>query len=323
MPTHNPEQLEEQALIWLVRITSGAMSSEQDEQLAAWLQASPAHREAFNSARNLWDGLGELQERPLLRAAVNRPTKKPAPVIRQMRPKPRLTSWATAASLLLGVGLWVANPDFWQVWQAQYHTGVGGLQTVILADGSTVHLNALTALEPRFSNSERRIRLFDGEAEFIVSKDKSRPFVVDVDGYEITALGTDFVVKKQGQDVTVTMLESAVNVNLPQSSGFTPRIVKTGQRWSANSSALVDINPHNAAAWRNHRLIFESEPLANVVSEINRYRSGHVFLGNPALAGLKVSGVFNSGSLDTLLSVINQTLPVKSVVLAGRYVVLY
>jgi transmembrane sensor len=223
----------------------------------------------------------------------------------------------------LAVGLLATNSDFWQVWQAQYRTNVGGQQTVVLADGSTVYMNTLTSLDPKYSTSERRIKLLDGEAEFVVSKDKSRPFVVEVDGYEITALGTDFVVKKLDQNVTVTMLESAVKVSLPQSPNFTPTVVKAGQRWSANSAGLLAFNLRNAAAWRKHRLIFESEPLANVIAEINRYRNGHVFLGNSALAGLKVSGVFNTDHLDNLLNIINKTLPVKSVALAGRYVVLY
>ncbi|WP_019868411.1 FecR family protein [Methylovulum miyakonense] len=322
MPKRNPEQLEDEALAWLVRSTSGAMSDGQARQLADWLAESPAHREAFASVRQLWEGLGDLQERPLLRAASN-PTKNPPPVFHQTLRKPRLIGWAAAASLLLATALLIANPDFWQVWHARYHTEVGELQTVALADGSTVHLNALTTLDPRFSGNQRRIRLFDGEAEFIVSKDKSRPFVVEVDGYEITALGTDFVVKKHGQGLAVTMLESAVKVSAPPSPNFTPRVVKAGQRWSAHPSAVVDINPRTAAAWRHHRLIFESEPLANVLGEINRYRNGHVFLANPALAGLKVSGVFNSDRLDVLLNVINKTLPVKSVALAGRYVMLY
>lgn len=317
MSKHSPQQLEDEALAWLVRSTSGAMTDAQMKQMVDWLQESPDHREAFDSVRLLWEGLGALQERPVFHSVA-----KIAPVLCPPPRKTRLINWAAAASLLLAVALSV-NPDFWQARQAQYHTEAGELQTVLLADGSTVHLNTLTALASRFSSDNRRIRLFEGEAEFIVSKDKSRPFVVEADGYEITALGTDFIVKKHGQDLTVTLLESAVQVGLPQSPDFTPIVVKAGQRWSANSSDVVGINPLNIAAWRQHRLIFESEPLENVVSEINRYRKGYVFLANPALAGLKISGVFNSQHLDALLSDINKTLPIKVLVLAGRYVVLY
>ncbi|MDO9107341.1 MAG: FecR family protein [Methylovulum sp.] len=322
MPEYCPEQLEDEALAWLVRSTSGAMTAEQAVQLAAWLQQSPAHQEAFDATRQLWEGLGELRGRPMLNDA-GPAIGKPANIPRRPVRKSCLMGLATAASVLLCTFLLYANPDFWQAWQAQYRTQVGGQQTVVLADGSTVYLNTATALDSSFSNSQRWMTLIAGEAEFIVSKDHVRPFVVDVDGYEITALGTDFVVKKQDQGFTVTLLESAVRVSLPQSPGFTPIVVKAGQLWSATTAALTKINPDNAAAWRKHRLIFESEPLANVVAEINRYRNGYVLLGNPYLSGLKVSGVFNIDHLDALLNVINKTLPVKSVVLTGRYVVLY
>jgi len=325
MPEYSPEQLEQEALTWLVRGTSGAMSEEQARQLADWLQQSQAHRDAFDAARQLWEGLGALRERPTLRAARG-PAQTSTAIARRSIRKSRLTSLAAAASLLLCAVLLSANPSLWQAWRAQYRTGVGEQKTVVLADGSTVHLNAVTALDPSFSASRRRIRLFDGEAEFIVAKDKSRPFTVEVDGYEVTALGTDFVVKKQANALTVTMLESAVNVGLPSSSAFAPTVVKTGQRWAVdgrNKPVLSAINLHAATAWRQRRLVFESEPLTNVIAEINRYRGGHVFLGNAALAGFRVSGAFNIDHLDTLLNVINKTLPVKSVALAGRYTVLY
>lgn len=69
----------------------------------------------------------------------------------------------------------------------------GGENTVILADGTTVHLNAGSKLTypVRFAGKRRIVRL-EGEAYFDVAGDENHPFVVQTHLGEITVLGTEF-----------------------------------------------------------------------------------------------------------------------------------
>lgn len=214
-----------------------------------------------------------------------------------------------------------------RLWNADYQTAIGEQQTVTLADGSSVYLNAASALNQSYSREQRRIELLAGEAEFKVSKDKGRVFIVVADNQEIKALGTDFVVKVTGQGIKVSVVESAVQVSQPGQSSIEPVTVNTGEQVNIPAGQRPDpiaaINITHASPWRSNRLIFESEPLAQVVEDINRYRPGHVFLSHPSLGNLKVSGVFSIQEIDSLLGVIGKTLPVKSVALGKRYVVLY
>lgn len=69
----------------------------------------------------------------------------------------------------------------------------GGYYSVLLEDGTTVHLNAESELvyPSAFSKDVRTVSLV-GEAYFDVAHDAGRPFVVEVDGYSIEVLGTQF-----------------------------------------------------------------------------------------------------------------------------------
>ena len=69
----------------------------------------------------------------------------------------------------------------------------GGENTVILADGTTVHLNAGSKLTypVRFAG-KRRIVALEGEAYFEVVQDESHPFVVQTHLGEVMVLGTAF-----------------------------------------------------------------------------------------------------------------------------------
>lgn len=337
MPHYNPDQIEDEALAWLMRTTSGNITAQQQQGLADWLNQSDAHRSAFEDAQNLWQGLGELRERPLIGKNRIKPTNgviTPEKNAAQQQNSyahhkalsPRMT-FAAAACLALFAVLFNAVPNTWRLWQAEYHTAVGEQQTIILSDGSTVYLNSGSALDPDYSPEQRRIHLLAGEAEFVVSKDKNRPFIVVADGQEIKALGTDFLVRKQDQGIGVTVVESSVQVSQPELSAIAPVVLHPGEHLFSKTGQQPDpittVDSDNARSWRFNRLIFESESLDKVIAEINRYRSGHVFLGRPSLANYRVSGVFNINELDTLLTVINKTLPVKSFALSERYVVLY
>ncbi len=338
MPSKHDGQIEDEALAWLIRATSGEMTLQQERSLADWLAQSPAHQLAYSEAQELWQGLGQLQDRPvvadnLAKMKVERVSPanatihliKPSTYAKRTFPLSQLT--LAAACLTLVAVLCPTMTSTLRLWNADYQTATGEQQTVILADGSSVYLNAASALNQSYSREQRRIELLAGEAEFKVTKDKGRPFIVVADNQEIKALGTDFVVKMTGNGIKVSVVESAVQVSQPGQTSIEPVTVHTGEQVNIPTGQRPDMveamNISHASPWRSNRLIFESEPLSQVVEDINRYRPGHVFLSRPSLGELRVSGVFSVQEIDNLLGVIGKTLPVKSVALGERYVVLY
>ena len=64
---------------------------------------------------------------------------------------------------------------------------------ITLADGTNVWLNARTTIQyPITFNEKERLVKLDGEAYFDVTKDKSKPFIVQTNNYNVEVLGTKF-----------------------------------------------------------------------------------------------------------------------------------
>ncbi len=87
-----------------------------------------------------------------------------------------------------------------------------------LADGSEVTMDLATEIDVRLSRGERNIKLVAGRALFDVAHDASRPFRVDTGHGKVTALGTQFQVDVDTDQVIVTLLEGSVSVSPPESA---------------------------------------------------------------------------------------------------------
>ena len=51
-------------------------------------------------------------------------------------------------------------------------------------------------------------------------------------------------------------------------------------------------------AWERGKLIFDNVPLAEAAMRVNRYAERKVVIADPQVAGLYVSGVFQTGDAD-------------------------
>ncbi|MBN5522925.1 FecR family protein, partial [Pseudomonas aeruginosa] len=70
-------------------------------------------------------------------------------------------------------------------------------------------------------------------------------------------------------------------------------------------------------SWRRGLLVFDEQPLGEVVARLNRYRPGHLLVAPGALAQRRVSGVFRVADLEASLQSISDELGVRSLGLAG------
>src|SRR6202044_177715 len=94
----------------------------------------------------------------------------------------------------------------------QYHTGIGEQRVVDLEDHSRIVLDATTRLRVHFTPDARIVELQDGQAQFSVAKDPTRPFKVEAGGRTIVAVGTVFTVEYVDRQVHVAMMEGRVAV---------------------------------------------------------------------------------------------------------------
>lgn len=327
MNSQGPQQhsITEAAAEWAVRLHAGALTDQEQAELRHWIACDSRHEAALRFAEQTWAALGEVhKEEPVHR---QRPPAATLPVRRSTRRRP----WQRAAAVALvvvvaGVG-WVRGPDMLLRMQADYITQKGEVRTVHLADGSKVELDSASAIRLDYDGVQRRISLIQGSAIFDVAPmvgEENRPFVVQSAGGQTRALGTRFVVEREGDSQAwVGMLQHSVEVSLQASpkKGAADRVLKEGQaaRYSPQEGIvpLDQFDVERATSWRRGVLIFDRQPLANVIEQLNRYRPGRIVLTDAQLGEREVSGVFRLDMLDTALATLTQELQVQRLDLAG------
>jgi transmembrane sensor len=335
------DRLEQEAVAWYARRMSGNMDVGERDRFEQGRAQSPVDDSAYRKIEDLWCMLEAplIADRSRRRAAKKAvepsaaghdeatavPTIGPAPG-KTARDRPtgaarhasslrRRFGLAAAASLLLAVGI-AFFPDYLQYPLADYRTRIGEKTAVRLADGSTVYLNTDTALDVSFEHEERRVALLRGEAEFEVARDSLRPFRVKAGNIVTEALGARFVVRYDGTQGTVTLLDGKVRTGRISPSGESAGAVdlKPGERVAFDQRTLGEIqsvDPASADAWRRGRLIMYPVTLEDVVEEINRYRRGRVTVFSDRLARREINVAIDIRNIDAWLDALGETLPVR------------
>jgi transmembrane sensor len=287
----DPLKLEAEAASWLARLHSSRKSPNTKSAFRAWLAESEAHRQAFERATEIWDMLPSVAGNHLVsgrRAQAGRMRHIATPGASR-----RVALAAALAAVLVLAPLW------WETRPPVYETRVGEQQVVILADHSRVALNTNSELQVKYSKAERRVVLDHGEALFEVSHDLARPFLV-VSGDEVVrAVGTKFVVRREGGETRVTLLEGKVQVFGPSAPRRAPLAVLTpGQRLTVTPDAGAELDRPSSidavTAWRRGEIVFDNSSLIDAAEELNRYSDNHLVIADPKIASLRVSGVFST-----------------------------
>ncbi|MDH0303101.1 MULTISPECIES: FecR family protein [unclassified Pseudomonas] len=324
MSSQNEQAIREQAAEWVVLQQAGPLSPTQQLTLEQWCASDPRHARAYGFAQATWADLGQLTSLPA--ATPLRPASpRDGTVVPRRRPRLR-RAVASAAVLLLAVLALEQGPQAWLGWRADYLTGTGEIRQVTLPDGSQVELDSRSAIQLAFDEHERRVRLLSGEAVFSaapVTAQEARPFVVEYAGATSRALGTRFVVGEAGEGGWVGMLEHrvAVELQVAPAQGEASQVLEEGQCLRYDQRAGLRPWPgrdlRRATDWQRGVLVFERQPLDEVVARLNRYRAGRLVIANDALARREVSGVFRLDQLGSAPDVLGDELKARLIELPG------
>lgn len=312
-----------QATQWFARMRESELSASDRAGFEQWIAESPLHVREYLGAAELWGAMqasGEWSSESteellaLARSSAN-VVSFPAQVVggndsqQQARPRnSRHLAIAATVLLILGVTFIVLISGNWPA-RDRLATSLGEQRSVVLSDGSVIHLNTLTRLKVRFDADRRVIELAEGEAFFRVAHDAQRPFEVVTAFGTVRAVGTEFNVYSRAHDMRVAVLEGKVQVSASSSDkslAAPPTLVSARQsvEVAARAGAAVHLPSselQQATAWMQRRLAFENDSLATVVAEFNRYNRIKLRIDDDELAALKINGVFNADDPRALI----------------------
>ncbi len=168
-------------------------------------------------------------------------------------------------------------------------------------------MNSDSAVTVSYRRNERRVSLDHGEAFFEVAKVASRPFRVRAGQQQVEALGTSFDVRREPQQVTVTLVEARRLCQISRGRRRAPTLAK-GQRLrlsNVRSAPQLDEPLVEAVtAWRRGEVMLDSTPLAEAIVEMNRYDQRPLVIDDSAIAAVKISGVYHTGDSELFASMV-------------------
>lgn len=305
-----------EAAQWLARLHGAVPGMDHHavwQQWQTWRAADPAHELAWQRA--------ELVMRTLDMVPPSIGTR----VLGRPQRGRRASTHALAALILAGpaalAGYATVRAAPWQDWFADARTATGDIRKLVLDDGTRLALNTDTAVDIRFDAGTRLLRLHHGEIHVSTASDTrmpARPFVVHTASGSLRALGTEFSVRANhgvlAPAARLAVTAGAVEIR-PAKAVHVVQVIAAGWQAGFTEHAIGPATALDAAgaslpAWVNGVLLADDTPLAVLVEQLGRYRTG-VLRCDPAVAGLRVTGAFQLRDTDNILQLLQRSLPIR------------
>lgn len=309
----------------LAKYFSGNCTEGEKLQVEQWKAADTEHEDIFQQYRDVWErSKADSRFTPDVDEALNSVNQRlgmegstrPAKVV-------NLTYYVMriAAVLVITVGLWMAYQWIRQRSAIEPLVEVATLQgekkMVVLPDSSHVWLNALTKIryDAKFVKDQRKVYL-EGEAYFEVTKNPSKPFVIEAGNSITTVLGTAFNLRARKGETTVVVSVSEGKV------AFTGKLMKKDVKLLPGDKGILDFekkqveqvkNPDpNFLAWKTGKLTFKNTPLSEVVSKLSDVYGRSVMVEDANKADIPFTSTFDHQSLQDVLVIMEMSLGVKA-----------
>lgn len=302
-------QIERQAADWLALQAGSNWSATDQAELTRWLEASTANKVAYIRLEAAWNQANRLKAL----GVTARPQRTTPRKVRQRPAWNRFRAVSLAAGVMLVMTLGIIGylrlPS-----GSSFQTTVGALTAVPMSDGSKVTLNTDSQVRIAVTEHERRINLGRGEAFFEVAKDPTRPFVVVAGRCRVVAVGTQFSVWREADEVRVAVTEGRVRIERGEavtgSNDPTTEVAAGSIAHAGDAGVLVEHRRpgevEETLGWRRGFLFFHDLPLSEAVAEFNRYNQSKIVLGNSDIAGIRISGSFRSTNVSGFVHLLQE-----------------
>ncbi|MBN2166179.1 MAG: DUF4974 domain-containing protein [Marinilabiliaceae bacterium] len=280
----------------LIKFLNNQCSEKELDEIIQWINTESMNKVSIDWVHDVWESckesdreinienfnviLNKIQEKTEFENKVNKRSFKYSGFINQL--------YRAAAIILiplLALSLYTLSQKKQQL--ATYAnfvpdsleviTPYGSKTKVQLSDGTEVYLNYGSSLKyPRIFSGKTREVILSGEGYFNVATNHKIPFVVNVGGFKVNAVGTSFNVSANPDNniIETTLIEGKVVLKFAQENGSdeTIGIMEPGQhlKYNIETGAVSSTkgNVEKFVAWKEGKLIFEDTPITQVAEKL-------------------------------------------------------
>jgi ferric-dicitrate binding protein FerR (iron transport regulator) len=191
---------------------------------------------------------------------------------------------------------------------------------VTLPDGSSVWLNHSSSLKyPAMFQGDFRSVELSGEGYFEVAHNPKNPFIVKAGEIQIKALGTTFNVMAYPDEdrIETSLIDGRIELERKPPNGemipllrMKPTDLVIFQK-SNNEISTRTIVDDRYFSWKDGKLIFNSEPIEEVVKKLRRWFNVDIQIKDPELLELTYTATFIHETLPQVLELLSMMSPVS------------
>ncbi len=291
-----------QAVEWMVLLRSGRAGSREAAAFETWRTEHPSHGAACERVAGALGVVDSLRERGVHCALAQR-SLQGLSRRSMLRASLGLAGLGTGASLMA----WqVANS---QGLLADQHTGLAQRRQDTLPDGSTLWMDARTAVDVAMAAAQRTLSLHPGRV-LVQAAAAAQALQVRTPQALIHANDARFIVKaRQDKALQVTALRGTLALTLPAGDKL---VVAEGRHaaLAAHRAPEVVAARGTESLWTRGFIAMDNEPLSHLIDALRDYRIGVLDL-KADVAQLRVSGMFSLDDPDRTLQALAETRPVR------------
>ena len=288
----------------LYNFFKGDTSIEEGQRIKAWVEASKENERTFYRERKIFDAL-------MLHDPVSTTTSVSGFFLGKS------IKWLKTAII---VTLTFLFGYLYQEYKAGLNKSMstisvpeGQRTNLILPDGTNVWLNANTTIQyPVSFNKRDRFVILKGEAYFEVKKDKSKPFVVHTEAYNIEVLGTRFNVNAYPgtERFETTLMRGSVKVRSKADASQTVTL-KPNHKLSLEKGRLImtKVENYNPYRWKEGLICFSDAAFSDIMKDFEKYYGVKIVIENENVSQTCFTGKFRqSDGIDYALRILQKNI---------------
>ncbi len=311
-----PDEVARTAVEWLLEWQMADKPAHIWLQICQWRQANSMNEQAWQHIESINSQLACLAQSGTSHIAHQ--------TISSPHTSRRQALKVLSAFIVVSGSSWlVARQQPWQRLTTDHYTGIGQQLRLTLEDDSEIFLNSSSAINIKFTATERRIVLAKGEIYINSGKDNFgqiqfnnvRPLIIELAQGQARPIGTRFAVRQFDHHSKVSVYQGKVvlqgyniahNVVVDAGKQRTFSVDNDGAEHYGASQLVSE----SEAAWTQGMIVASDMRLQDFLNELSRHKSGIIQCA-PTIANLKVSGTYPLKHVDEVLQSLTAALPIK------------